>query len=111
MAMAASGKRQSFYADLDRLRQHFDSLDAEKSGHIGLQELTKLIESIPGVEESAVPELMDRLDRDKDGKVQIKLAVNISCTKVGVAGRRTYAHSDEVCRYIFCALDSMSFHR
>lgn len=82
MAMAASGKRRSFYADLDRLRQHFDSLDAEQSGHIGFKELTKLVESMPGVEESAVPELMDRLDRDKDGKVckvLLLYVVNISC--------------------------------
>ena len=29
-----------------------------------------LVRSIPGIEEAAVPELMEGLDRDKDGKVR-----------------------------------------
>ena len=48
---ATSGKRRSFNTDLDHLRKCFNEVDRGKSGFIGLQELTKL------------------LDRDKDGKV------------------------------------------
>lgn len=67
--MAVSGKRGSIYLYLDDLRQQFDSLDAGKTGQIGFNELTKLVKNMPGVEDSAVPELMERLDRDKDGMV------------------------------------------
>lgn len=62
-------KRASFYADLDLLRSQFDSLDPKNSGYIGYSELTTLVKSMQGFEESMVPELMERLDRDKDGKV------------------------------------------
>lgn len=62
-------KRASFYADLDLLRSQFDSLDPKNSGYIGYGELTTLVKSMQGFEESMVPELMERLDRDKDGKV------------------------------------------
>ena len=68
--MAVSMKRRSFYADLDHLRSCFDTLDPEKTGFIGYEELTKLVESMPNTEESVVPELMEKLDRDKDGKVK-----------------------------------------
>ena len=71
--MAASSRRKSFYADLDRLKHHFDALDPQKSGYIGYAELTQLVQSMRGQEESVVPELMERLDRDKDGKVDCLL--------------------------------------
>ena len=67
--MSGSAKRASFYADLDLLRGQFDALDPRKSGYIGYNELTKLVQSMHGFEESMVPELMTELDRDKDGKV------------------------------------------
>ncbi len=67
--MAVSGKRRSFYADLDSLRSCFDNVDKRKSGYIGYDELTKLVESMPGTEDSVVSELMEKLDRDKDGQV------------------------------------------
>ena len=68
--MAAGGKRRSFYADLDHMQSLFDAVDASKSGYIGFKELCVLVRNIPGIEEDAVPELMDKLDRDKDGKVR-----------------------------------------
>ena len=68
--MAAGGKRRSFYTDLDHMRSLFDSVDADKTGYIGFKELCILVRNIPGIEEAAVPELMDRLDRDRDGKVR-----------------------------------------
>lgn len=67
--MAAGGKRRSFYADLDHMRNLFDSVDANKTGYVGYQELCALVRNIPEIEEAAVPELMKQLDRDKDGKV------------------------------------------
>ena len=74
--MAAGGKRRSFYADLDHMRNLFDSVDANKTGYVGYQELCALVRNIPEIEEAAVPELMKQLDRDKDGKV------NNDCTNV-----------------------------
>ena len=68
--MAAGGKRRSFYADLDHMRSLFNSVDTSKTGYIGFAKLCVLVRSIPGIEEAAVPELMERLDRDKDGKVR-----------------------------------------
>lgn len=70
MAASSRGKRRSFYADLDHLRGLFENLDSEKTGFIGYNELTKLVQSMPNTEDSVVPELMDKLDRDKDGKVR-----------------------------------------
>lgn len=70
MATTAGGKRRSFYADLDHMRSLFDSVDTTKTGYIGFRELCVLVRNIPGIEEAAVPELMDKLDRDKDGKVR-----------------------------------------
>ena len=71
VAMAGRTKRTSLYADLDLLRTSFEAQDSEKSGYIGYSELTKLACEMQGFEESMVPELMERLDRDKDGKVRL----------------------------------------
>lgn len=69
---ATSSKRRSFYTDLDHLRKCFDQVDHDKSGFIGYSELTKLVESMPDTECSVVPELMEKLDRDKDGRVSFR---------------------------------------
>lgn len=69
--MAGIVKRPSFRADLDLLRTHFNALDPEKSGYIGYDELARLVKDMQGVEESMVPDLMEKLDRDKDGKVPV----------------------------------------
>ena len=66
---AKGGKRRSFYADLDHLRKCFDEVDRDRSGFIGYNELTELVERMPNTGESVVPELMQKLDRDNDGKV------------------------------------------
>ena len=71
--MAAGGKRRSFYTDLDHMRNLFDSVDSTNTGFIGYTELCALVRNIPGIEEAAVPELMEQLDRDKDGKVRKSL--------------------------------------
>ena len=76
MARSSSGKRGSLYADLERLRMHFSSLDPDNTGYIGYQELTALAQSESGMDESMVPELLERLDRDKDGKVSTRLHVH-----------------------------------
>jgi len=69
MAQATSGKRRSFYANLDKLKSHFDSLDHERTGYIGYSELKQLVQKVSDLEEAVLPELMEKLDRDKDGKV------------------------------------------
>ena len=87
MKMATpSSKRRSFYTDLDHLQKCFDLVDCEKSGFIGYGELTKLVENLPDTESSVVPELMEKLDRDKDGKVRcILMWLMHTVGKVGVA--------------------------
>ena len=67
--MAANSKRASFLADLDRLRSVFETVDTEGLGYIRENELRQLARSVPGLAESMTPELMEKLDRDKDGKV------------------------------------------
>lgn len=69
---ATSSKRRSFYADLDHLKKCFDQVDHAKTGFIGYSELTKLVETMPDTASSVVPELMEKLDRDKDGRVSRK---------------------------------------
>lgn len=71
---ATSGKRRSFYADLDHLRKCFDEVDHDRSGFIGYSGLTELVGRMPNTGESVVPELMQKLDRDGDGKVEGELA-------------------------------------
>lgn len=66
---ATGGKRRSLNTDLHNLRKCFNDVDHHKSGFIGLEELTKLVDRIPDTEHSIVAELMEKLDRDKDGKV------------------------------------------
>lgn len=68
---ATGGKRRSFNTDLDHLRECFNEVDHLKSGFIGLEELTKLVNSMPDTGDSVVADLMEKLDRDKDGKVGV----------------------------------------
>ena len=75
-AMARSGsssKRSSLYADLENLRTQFSSLDPTNTGYIGYEELKTLAQSESGLDEAMVPELLERLDRDKDGKVTARV--------------------------------------
>ena len=63
----SSGKRG---ADIDHLRTTFASLDPDDTGYIGYQELRTLAQTASGMDEAMVPELLDSLDRDKDGRVR-----------------------------------------
>ncbi len=71
MAQATSGKRRSFYADLDHLKSHFDSIDHSQTGYIGYNELKQLARKMSGIKEADLPQLMNKLDRDEDGKVGV----------------------------------------
>lgn len=73
MAVSSSGKR-SFYTDLDDFRSHFDSLDQDKTGYIGYNELKQLVQKMSNDvdEEEFLRDLMAKLDRDNDGKVSRK---------------------------------------
>lgn len=79
---ATGGKRRSFNTDLDHLRKCFNDLDHLNSGYIGLEELTKLVDnmpdSMPDTGDSVVADLMEKLDRDKDGKVKVGVAHSIN---------------------------------
>lgn len=68
--MACSSKRGSLCTDLDHLRTTFASLDPDNTGYIGYQELRTLAQSESGMDETMVPELLERLDRDNDGRVR-----------------------------------------
>jgi len=70
--MAASGKRCSFTADLDQLKTCFEELDAGDRGHINYEQLRRLVERLPALEESVVPDLWQMLDSDGDEKVKKK---------------------------------------
>ena len=69
MARSSSSKRGSLYADLEHLRTLFSSLDPDNTGYIGHEELSRLAQSESGMDESMVPQLLESLDRDKDGRV------------------------------------------
>lgn len=70
---SSSSKRGSLYADLEHLRTQFSSLDPESTGYIGYEQLMRLVKSETNMDESAVPELLEKLDRDKDGRVSAQL--------------------------------------
>ena len=98
-AMArSSSKRGSLYADLERLRMHFSSLDPDNTGYIGYQELTALARSESGMDESMVPELLERLDRDKDGKVSLRMRIIINASDRST----TYSASQIRIHHFFC---------
>lgn len=65
----ASGKRSSFLLDLRDLRTSFDAVDTERRGYIDFDGLKLMIEDMEGLDHSMAHELMDSLDRNKDGKV------------------------------------------
>lgn len=67
-----TGKRGSLYADLDHLRTMFASVDPANTGYIGFPELRSLVQSGAGVDETMVATVLEKLDRDKDGKVKLK---------------------------------------
>ena len=69
MASSNGGKRSSLYADLDHLQSMFASVDPENTGYIGQHELWLLAQSDSGMDEQMVSIVLERLDRDKDGKV------------------------------------------
>ena len=66
---SSSSKRGSLYADLEHLRAQFTSLDPDNTGFIGYEELVTLAQSESGLDEAMVPELLEKLDRDRDGRV------------------------------------------
>ncbi|CAI8052343.1 Calcium-dependent protein kinase 3 [Geodia barretti] len=65
----ANSKRCSLYTDLDHLRTMFASVDPANTGYIGYQELRSLAQSGAGMDEAMVAVVLQKLDRDKDGKI------------------------------------------
>ena len=72
--MARSSKRGTFLTDLQHLKDTFSTLDREHKGYIGRAEVALLAKTECGMDETVIPELLERLDSDKDGKV--KCAMN-----------------------------------
>ena len=75
MASSNGSKRSSLHADLNHLRATFASVDPENTGYIGVQELRSLAQTSTGVDETTVALVLEKLDRDKDGKVSNGLRV------------------------------------
>lgn len=65
----AAQKRSSFLLDLRDLRKGFDAVDTEGKGYIDFDGLRLMMDGMQGLDGSMAQELMDSLDRDKDGKV------------------------------------------
>ena len=67
--MASQKRPSSLYMDLKELRNRFDEVDIDGKGYIDYRGLQEMISGMEGFNSSALQELMDTLDRDRDGKV------------------------------------------
>ena len=67
----ATEKRSSFLLDLRDLHNGFDAVDTEGKGYIDFDGLQLMIAGMKGLDGSMAQELMDSLDRNKDGKVTL----------------------------------------
>lgn len=67
--MASEKRPSSFYLDLKNLRERFEEVDKDGKGFIDYEELQVMIASMEEFDPAMARELMDYLDRDKDGKV------------------------------------------
>ena len=68
--MADEKRRSSLYLDLKELRERFEEVDKDNKGYIDYGGLEQMIAGMEGFNSSMAGELMDSLDRDKDGKVR-----------------------------------------
>lgn len=67
--MASEKRPSSLYMDLKELRRRFDEVDKTMIGYIDYDGLQQMIAGMDGFDNSMAMELMNSLDRDKDGKV------------------------------------------
>ena len=69
--MASEKRPSSLYMDLKELRRRFDEVDKTMIGYIDYDGLQQMIAGMDGFDNSMAMELMNSLDRDKDGKVNL----------------------------------------
>ena len=69
--MAGEKRPSSLYMDLKELRKRFDEVDKTMIGYIDYDGLKQMIAGMDGFDNSMAMELMNSLDRDKDGKVNL----------------------------------------
>ena len=69
--MAGEKRPSSLYMDLKELRKRFDEVDKTMIGYIDYDGLQQMIAGMDGFDNSMAMELMNSLDRDKDGKVNL----------------------------------------
>ena len=69
--MASEKRPSSLYMDLKELRKRFDEVDKTMIGYINYDGLQQMIAGMDGFDNSMAMELMNSLDRDKDGKVNL----------------------------------------
>lgn len=68
--MTTEKRPSSLYFDLISLRERFDEVDRDGKGFIDYKGLQTMIENMEEFDPGMARELMDTLDRDKDGKVR-----------------------------------------
>ena len=66
--MTDKKRPSSLYLDLKELRERFEEVDKEKKGYIDYNGLQQMISNMD-FDPALTRQLMDNLDRDKDGKV------------------------------------------
>lgn len=73
--MSADKRPSSLYVDLKKLRELFQEVDKEEKGYIDFDGLQEMISSMEEFDPNMAKELMETLDRDKDGKVSAEILV------------------------------------
>jgi hypothetical protein len=64
-------KRSSLYLHLKEIRERFENVDRENRGYIDCSGLREMISDMEDFDPDLADDLMDKLDRDKDGKVTL----------------------------------------
>lgn len=75
--MSADKRPSSLYVDLKKLRELFQEVDKEEKGYIDFDGLQEMISSMEEFDPNMAKELMETLDRDKDGKVSDEILADI----------------------------------
>lgn len=67
--MSVEKRPSSLYLDLKSLGELFREVDKEEKGYIEFEGLQEMISNMNEFDPSMAKELMEKLDRDRDGKV------------------------------------------
>ena len=76
--MSAEKRPSSLYLDLKNLRELFQEVDKDEKGYIDFDGLQEMISNMEEFDPNMAKELMEKLDRDKDGKVSDEILADIN---------------------------------